>query len=90
MFGFYLIIYSILRSMYILLKLFCEYGKYENYIKFNYEMKWNEYSLIGLCFFWLSLYYLYYYRVVEFDNMEVFIKMVIVYLYNEGCKYILE
>lgn len=53
-------------------------------------MKWKEYSLIGLCFFWLSLYYLFYYRVVEFDNMEVFIKMVIVYLYNEGCKYILE
>lgn len=26
--------------MYILLKLFCDYGKYENenYIKFNYEM----------------------------------------------------
>lgn len=53
-------------------------------------MKWKEYLVIGLCFFWLSLYYLYYYRVVEFDNMEVFIKMVIVYLYNEGCKYILE
>lgn len=33
---------------------------------------------------------MFYYRVVEFDNMEVFIKMVIVYLYNEGCKYILE
>lgn len=58
MFGFYLIIYSILRSMYILFKLFCEYGKYENenYIKFNYVMKgifvnWFMFFLIKFVIF---------------------------------------
>lgn len=39
--GLHPIIYSILRSMYISLKLFCEHGKYENknYTKLNHEMK---------------------------------------------------
>lgn len=87
--GLHPIIYSILRSMYISLKLFCEHGKYENenYTKLNHEMKWNEYSLIGSCLLWLSLYYLSHYRAAEFDNMEALIKMAIAYLYNEGCKY---
>lgn len=44
--------------MYILLKLFCDYGKYENenYIKFNYEMKgifvnWFMFFLIKFVLF---------------------------------------
>lgn len=53
----------------------------------NLTMKWKEYSLIGSCLLWLSLYYLSHYRAAEFDNMEALIKMAIAYLYNEGCKY---